>query len=515
MSTFDSITMKSHVLEKCRQILQDLVTVTLMEHQVKGVLWMKNMEESEYYGGILADDMGLGKTLQAIVASVMNDHKTTLVICPKSLVINWKNEIQEKLTVPFKVGIYSGTERHLMKVNKYDFVIATYGTVERDYSKFYDKSPLFKHVWKRIILDESQFIKNENSNTTQAVTELNANYRWCLSGTPVQNNLNELFATTKFLQVPGWCRKDDFDENMSTSYVSEVMDKISLRRTKAILDLPKKTVTEVECILSSEERATYDASHAKFSRLFNMFCAQQRRANQECETGENLLGQEPVRQSVSFAQILRKFTLLRQCCNDSNMVKSAGNPTEDSDNCAPSSKTNAIMDLITKIRLGDSETPEQPQSKVIVFTQFLWMIKQVYKECTSRSIGALTFTGCMTGKRRDDTLKKFERDDSIQVIIMSTKCANVGLNITSANWVIIVEPWWNPFVDEQAMDRAHRLGQNRPVRVVKLFVANSIEEKIMMMQKTKREMVKDLWIQEGNTRSSSPSMMQNIKSILA
>ena len=461
--------------KKIRQGFASVVKVNLLDHQIDGVIWMRNMENSAFMGGVLADDMGLGKTLQMLVTMVLNGYHQTLVVCPLAVVQNWKREIKDRLDLPIKIAIYRGKSRHVMDLADYNIVITTYATLSLEPMD----GQLMTNDWHRVVLDESQMIKNHETKCARAVCNLEATYRWCLSGTPVQNNLDELFSTTKFLRIPNYSTKSDFDDSMEISSANELMKQISLRRTKDILSLPRKRVHEYPCHMVKEETNVYNAYMAQVRRL----CFMQRKAEEENSLEEDT-------RPPSMASILAKLTKLRQGCNHVKHLYGEKDHVPDWVSTHTSSKQEAIVKLVKKLVAR--------KRQVIVFSYFLSMVNNLVQDLETSSHTVKKYTGAMVHKKREQVLEEF-RNGNIQVLVMSTTCANVGINLTQASAVVLVEPWWNPFVDDQAMDRAHRIGQIRNVDVFKCFVPNTIDDRIMILQKVKRELVEDLWADPTTT----------------
>lgn len=435
---------------------------------------MIKQELSLHKGGLLADDMGLGKTLQALVLSRLNGQGTTLFVVPTSLLQQWITEAKEKLADNVRILKYHGASKSNVAFEDYDFVVTTYGTLSSEFVPEEDNNKqvrrpraekricrekcgaLLKFKWLRVVLDESQYIKSMSSLRNISVRALLSTYRWCLSGTPVQNNMNELFATTRFLRI-----------NISRSQLNccrELMKTFALRRTKNdVLTLPAKSVTRLECNMTDAELKYYKA-----------LCEEDSEAIADMVANGTIWGNL----HVLLVMLLRR----RQCCDDLRMV---GGKFE-----GPTGKQQAIVKKVGEIYAGTAETND----KILVFSFFRDMIGQVQQQLESQNIKSLTFTGDMTMVQRQQCIARFRSSTDIRVLILSTQCANVGLNLTCANHVILSEPWWNPFVHDQAIDRVHRMGQTKTVQAYECCVMDTIEDLIFSQyHSTKRHLVSSMW----------------------
>lgn len=479
----------SRDIARFRDVLGGVLTVRLMDHQVEGVLWMKSMEDSHFCGGGLADDMGLGKTLQTIVTCIANGVSPTLIVCPNALTTNWVNEFTSKLNIPLRIGVYHGVERRSMDLDDYDVVVTTYRTLVVDHIKHTTTpSSLINHAWRRVVLDESQNIKNCTTKVAHAVFALSSTFRWCLSGTPVQNDLEELFSTVHFLRVEGYSRRSVFvDKVLFGADLHALVNALFLRRHKErVLRLRSKTIIEHECPMTDEEYQAYKKVEGGSNKLFT------KPTSTLAPDGEDGLVDDVVPNVIpagnSGAGAFAKLTALRTACNDA--LGAVG---------TLSSKQQGVVDL-ARAFVGGGE-------KVLVFSQYLDMIGALRNAFTERDVPCFVLTGASnTTKKRDAILASFKGLDGGAVLIMQTMVGSVGLNLTQANKVILVEPWWNPFVDDQAMDRAHRIGQQREVTVYKFFTPKTIEERIIALQKKKRDMVDSMWVKASGGNSRRPKL---------
>lgn len=460
-----------------------------MDHQVDGILWMCRMEKSPYKGGGLADDMGLGKTLQTIMCSVMNGVHGTLIVCPNALTSGWLAEF-DKLDITIKRTLYHGQSRNDIQLDDYHVVVTTYGTLVAEHKRPAGESVLMARTWNRVVLDESQTMKNYTTRVATACFALKSNYRWCLSGTPVQNKLLELYSVTRFLQVP---RYSDFDffyvEVELKGNTKDVVDAIFLRREKETTlrtTLPQKRIVDFPCPISKLEKDAYSVMQKKILRYKYTWENKRRRL-------------EPVEQARRKKRdeyiILQLLHSLRLACNDLRLVKDKRLvplelPTEETElpEDTPASKTIAVTNLAVElVRRG---------KKVLIFSQYLGMISQIRKHINIKTPNTpiWSLSGSQnTPRKRDPIINGFKNCNTGAILILQTMVGSVGLNLTQASRVILVEPWWNPFVDEQAMDRVYRIGQQQDVVIYRCYIPSTIEEHIFEVQKEKREMVKQMW----------------------
>jgi SNF2 family DNA or RNA helicase len=476
-------------INNLKPILSHCLTVDLMNHQVEGITWMKSMEKSSYSGGGLADDMGLGKTLQTIVTCVLNGVNSTLIVCPNALTSNWVQEFASKLNVNVKVVVFQGQRRNKISLDDYNVVITTYGTLLVEHGLGV-ASPLFSRHWHRVVLDESQHIKNYECKTAKATFALNSTYRWCISGTPVQNNMEELYASLKFLRIPNYEQHEYFMNNIifndDIHAASSLVDILFLRRYKSkILRLKPKKIIEYPCPMSDEERKLYAKLNWRLRTIIP--------PRVSTTTSD---GQPPPRPQPrsSWSQI----QTLRMACNNVRISVSRfdKNVEEETVESIVSSKEYSVSQLV--------ETLVSNGEKVLVFSSFLRNISRLSSLLEKSNIVTFVLTGSQnTRTKRDAVITSFKQAPKACALVMQTTVGSVGLNLTEATSVIIVEPWWNPFVDEQAMDRAYRIGQKHQVKVFKCFTPNTIEERIIALQEQKKIVVDDLWNGGGSNLGSN------------
>ena len=448
------------------------LNATLRDYQKYGYKWLKYLTDNRL-GACLADDMGLGKTLQAI-ALISKNHeekkKRTMVIMPKSLIFNWESEIK-KFAPNLKIAVYYGINRELSILKKADVVLTTYGTIRNDIEN------LLKEKFDLLVLDESQNIKNINSQTTKAVLLLNAEKRVALSGTPVENNLLELYSLFRFLNPEMFGTVQSFTNNYiipiqkysDTSTIEELRKKIYpflLRRVKkeVLADLPDKIEKLVYVDMNEEHRKYYEEKRRYYYSLL-----------------EN---------NTSSQGNFDKFFVL-QAINELRHIVSS--PELDNNKIISSKKEVLIENVIEAI---------ENNHKVLIFVNYLSSIESICNSLKENKIKFLKMTG--QTKDRQSLVDKFQSDDRYKVFVMTLKTGGVGLNLVSADTIFIYDPWWNKTVENQAIDRAYRLGQDKTVFAYKMIMRNTIEEKILKLQEIKDKLLDDL-ISEDNLSTKNLS----------
>ncbi|QLQ82128.1 hypothetical protein HG537_0G03830 [Torulaspora globosa] len=651
------------------------LTVNLLKHQRIGLQWLLKVEGSKKKGGILADDMGLGKTVQAIALMIAHRSKdetckTNLIVAPVSILRSWQGEIETKIkkTAKFKSFIYGGAGGN--KVNnwntlaKYDAILVSYqtlaiefkrhwplklGEIGKDYPNIENVeamnslkqgneywSPFFRNesTFYRVILDEGQNIKNKNTKAAKACCTISSKYRWVLSGTPIQNNMGELYSLIKFLRIPPYHREERFNadigrplgNNKNNDYDSEdrkrtmkkvrvLLKAIMLRRSKTdkidgkgILELPAKDVEIEEAQLEGEEEAFYSNLEQKNQKLAKRILEKKIRGGysnvltlllrlrQACCHPELVIAGEKKAEDtkvangksfendwlrlyrriramsrdqrevvVSSIDLMTCFWCLEQLEPESSSVltgcghllcdacvepfveeaaslpnalhtekgilrlpcKKCQNRTLETDvvsyrlydqvinqsftermlfaeyqremerqkskaqnmyfpdlkTLKPSTKMRQCINVIQKV-MEKSDT-----EKILVFSQFTTFFDIFEHFLTQLKVPFLRYTGALNAQQRSDVINRFYREEDKRVLLISMKAGNSGLTLTCANHVVIVDPFWNPYVEEQAQDRCHRISQTKEVHVHKLFIKNSVEDRIAELQKRKREMV--------------------------
>ena len=441
----------------------------LRPYQVAGYHWLNYLTEVGW-GGILADDMGLGKTIQALSSLQRfrdnNESMTAIVVCPTTLMFNWENEIK-KFTPKLTYRIHHGGERIRDKkiFVDHDVIITTYGTLRSDI-KF-----MLEINFDYIVLDESQAIKNPQSKVTKAACLLNAKNRLCMSGTPLQNNTFDIYAQMNFLN-PGMLGSveyfrnefatpiDKFGEREHKEHLKKLLFPFILRRTKEQVakDLPEKTETILFCEMEEEQRNIYDAYRNDYR--------------------DKILGVIK-EQGIQKSQltILQGLMKLRQICDSPAIM----NESEQMPNV--SVKLDELSREITE-NIGNH--------KALVFSQFLGMLGLIREKLTALGVKFEYFDGSTSAVDREKAIQSFQKNDEVRVFLISLKAGGVGLNLTAADYVYIVDPWWNPAVEQQAIDRTHRIGQTKNIFAYRMICKDTIEDKILQLQDKKRALAKDL-----------------------
>jgi SNF2 family DNA or RNA helicase len=452
--------------------LSDEIKASLRPYQQSGFHWLQALDELGW-GGCLADDMGLGKTLQTISFLQYLKEKypgsTQLVVCPTSLIFNWENEIQ-KFCPSLKFYTHYGLQREFNEKHfaEYDVVLTTYGVVRNDLEH------LTAFLWQYIILDESQAIKNPEARVTKAVQQLHAVNRVILSGTPIQNNTSDLYSQFNFLN-PGLLGSREFfnrefanpidkqGNQEKTQHLKKMIHPFTLRRTKEQVakDLPDKTVTVLWCTMEAEQRKIYNAYRDSYRN-----------------TLLKKIDEEGIGKSGMY--VLEGLLRLRQICDHPALVE----------------KDNESFRSAVKIEELTREMQENAGNhKFLVFSQFTEMLQLIKQSFETAGISHCYLDGSTSMPKRKEQVEQFQEDESIKAFLISLKAGGVGLNLTVADYVYLVDPWWNPAAEQQAIDRAHRIGQKRKVFAYKMICKDSVEEKILKLQEKKKMLADDL-IQE-------------------
>ncbi|KAG0695773.1 SNF2 family N-terminal domain-containing protein [Suillus ampliporus] len=585
--------------------------VTLLPFQQESLFWMRKQENGPWHGGMLADEMGMGKTIQMISLFVSDLKRPNLVVAPTVAIMQWRNEINTH-TDGINVLVWHGASRlnNPKELQKYDVVLTTYAVLESCFRKqqsgfkrkgliVKELSPLHQIKWNRIILDEAHNIKERQSNTAKASFELESNYKWCLSGTPLQNRVGELYSLVRFLGGDPFsyyfCKKCDcrslhwrftdkrhcddcghspmqhtcFWNNEILTPIQKhgvegpgkvafkklriLLDRMMLRRTKIQraddLDLPPRMVIVRRDYFSPEEKELYLSLFSDAKRQFstyvdsgtvlnnysNIFSLLTRLRQMACHpdlvlrsktNGNQFLGSDEAGEATicRLCSDIAEDAIQAKCHHifDRECMKqylsTAGEMTPDCPVChlaltidleAPaleleanipsarqgmlgrlnletwrsSSKIEALVEELSNLRLQDHTT------KSIVFSQFVNFLDLIAFRLQKAGFSICRLEGTMTPQARDATIQHFMNNVGVTVFLVSLKAGGVALNLTEASRVYLMDSWWNPAVEYQAMDRIHRLGQHRPVQAFKLVVEDSIERRIVQLQEKKSAMV--------------------------
>lgn len=442
----------------------------LRDYQHDGLNWL-NFLDGFNFGGCLADDMGLGKTLQ-IIAFILSQrekrgHATNLVVVPTSLLFNWQEEIS-RFAPSIKVVLHYGSERpkSIAHFSDYEVVLTSYGMLLSDIR--FLKTFSFNYIF----LDESQTIKNPNSERYKAARLLQSRNRIVLTGTPVENSTFDLYSQLSFA-CPGLLGSkqhfkdiyaipiDKFEFSKRAMELQQKIKPFILRRTKKQVakELPEKTETVIYCEMNTEQRKIYDA----YEKELREFIA----ANDDDDLNKNSI------------HVLTGLTRLRQICNSPVLIKEGYSGEH-------SVKIEILMEQI----LGKSK-----DHKILVFSQFVGMLDLLKPELERHGIPFEYLTG--QTKDRGKKVANFQENDDIRVFLISLKAGGVGLNLTQADYIYLIDPWWNPATENQAIDRSYRIGQTKNVIAVRMICSNTVEEKILTLQKKKKLLAENLLKTDG------------------
>ncbi|TFK51301.1 hypothetical protein OE88DRAFT_1659198 [Heliocybe sulcata] len=519
---------KYRVLKELETVKGFAPGVKLLPHQNHARQWMAHRETGKRRGGIIADDMGTGKTIQALVRIVdaratVEDKKegwsgATLIVCPVALKNQWIREAA-RFAPGLRVLEHHEKQRHDPKIlMSADIVVTTYGIVR---SK--TETALFGVRWLRIILDEAHEIRNRATQTAKACWELQSKFRWCMTGTPIQNKVEDLYPLFHFLGVLPLSEWDSFNEMLARPlrrgisgraiqqlhvYLNGVMirrKKDTLINGRPIVTLPPRTVNLVTCPFTSAERRFYDTVEAWITnQVWEMVLAGEIRYNyihvltwllrlrQACDhprlfynedehneaeaepEARALLDEVDVSDAAVGAAGWRRPSKLPARVKDPKVLVTQKAVPD-------SAKIRAIVRLLSRIheRSGGTE-------KTIVYSQWTTMLDLIEPFLDDQDIRYIRYDGKMSSKKRTDAINTLATDSDITVALVSLKAGGIGLNLTMCNNVILTDPWWNPATEEQAFDRVHRLGQELPVHVYKLTTEDTIEGRILELQEKKR-----------------------------
>ncbi len=447
----------------------------LRPYQLEGLSWLQYLREHEL-SGILADDMGLGKTAQALAHLLLEKHsgrmdRPSLVVLPTSLIFNWKREAQRFAPQLTMLSLHGKARaEHFQAIPKYDVILTTYPLLWRD------EEALAEHEYHLLILDEAQTVKNVSSQAAQVVRKLSARHRLCLTGTPLENHLGELWAQFDFL-LPGLLGEareftkiwrtpiEKYGNKSRRDLLARRVKPFILRRRKEDVaqELPPKTFIIRTVELEGGQRDLYETVRIAMDQRVR----------------EEVAAKGFARSHIIILDALLK---LRQVCCDPRLLKLTS---------ARRVKERAKLDLLMEM------LPELVSEgrRILVFSQFTSMLELMEEELANEKLGYVKLTG--DTQNREEVVRRFQ-DGEVPIFLISLKAGGVGLNLTAADTVIHYDPWWNPAVENQATDRAHRLGQTKNVFVYKLVVAGSIEEKILALQEKKAELAAGILSEDVN-----------------
>lgn len=443
------------------------VAATVRPYQVVGYRWLRFLFENNL-GACLADDMGLGKTIQAIIflQTIIDKVDKVLIVCPVSIILNWQHEIQKFSDL--KVDVYYGDGREIRKESK--IILTSYGLMKKE--AFDSLSQIDFDV---LILDEVQNLKNIRSVGANAARLLKAKFRVCLTGTPVENDLAEFYNIID-LSIPGIWGDLQFIKTTSSKksrlLAKKVVRPFVLRRTKAqvLNDLPEKIENHVFLELSDQEKTYYAAN------LLNI---------------KNRL--QAVGTNKKYGEILKGLLELRQLCLWQKQ---------------PEFMSTKIDFLLENLELILNEG-----HKVLVFSQFTTYLDLIQDKIIERAWNYARIDGSQSMKTRQDQVEKFQNGNA-KVFLISLKAGGVGLNLTAASYIFLMDPWWNPAVENQAIDRAHRIGQKNKLTVYRPIIKDSVEEKVLLLQQAKKELFNDLMSTDDNEFFTGRLTMDDFQALL-
>lgn len=440
----------------------------LRDYQKAGYNWLHFLDEFRW-GGILADDMGLGKTIQVLAFLLKKSRqvkKASLIVLPTTLLFNWEKEIS-KFTPDLSYLFHYGTNRKkdTKEFKNYNLILTTYGTLTRDIEI------LRKYNFNYVILDESQAIKNPMSQRFKAVSLLKADNKLAMTGTPIENNTFDLYAQMDFLN-PGFLGSqrqfkenysDAIDREQNPEIAAELQNLINpfiLRRTKeqVATELPPKTEDYLYCEMEDEQRKVYETFKNDYRK----------RLLEQIETEG--MGKAKI-------AVLEGLTKLRQICDSPEILPGKENYGNESIK---------VKELIRHIK------NKTGKHKILMFSQFVKMLSVLKRELKKEKIEFEYLDGQSSKRQREESVEHFQTDDACRVFLISLKAGGTGINLTAADYVYIIDPWWNPAVENQAIDRCYRIGQDKKVIAYRMICKNTIEEKIMKYQAKKQKIASDI-----------------------
>lgn len=451
----DDISNKLMTLSNVDYEVPESINATLRGYQITGFRWLKTL--SHYgFGGILADEMGLGKTIQTITFLMSEREKKTLIVTPTSLIYNWEKEFK-KFAPSMKILILHGLKEErveLMKsIQDYDVILTTYGILRNDFEEY--KKLNFNYC----IIDEGQNIKNPLSQNSEAVKEINAEVKFALTGTPLENNLLELWSIFDFI-MPGYLYSNGVFQKkfMGKTREGEMDDLRRLIKPFILRRLKKDVMKELP---DKIEKKFYVEMTDEQKKVYTTYVKEIRRLMKEKDFGGNKI------------TIFSYLTKLRELCLDPSVLVNGYE--------GGSGKMNVSLDIIKENIKEDR--------KVLLFSQFTSVLKNIGKMLSKNGIQYYYLDGSTKPEERIELVNKFNTGTDKKVFLISLKAGGTGLNLTSANVVVHFDPWWNPAVEDQATDRAHRFGQKNVVQVIKLIAEGSVEDKIITLQEDKKELI--------------------------
>ena len=430
----------------------DNLKANLRDYQVEGFEFFNTLSNYNF-GGILADEMGLGKTVQTLAFLLSQKDKKSIVITPTSLIFNWKSEF-EKFTPDIKLGIAYGSkiqrEKILENYNDYDVILTSYGTYKNDIEKYENIN------FDYCIIDEAQNIKNPNSIITKAIKKINANVKFALTGTPIENSLIELWSIFDFV-MPGYLYNKKKFENIfvnndkNQEQLKSLIKPLMLRRTK------KEVINELPDKIEHKYYVELDKEHKRAYKSFVNLIKRRILENNE----DNIT-------AFSYLTKLRQLSIAPEIIVKNYKGKN--------------SKLEILINIIK----------QEKDRKILVFSQFTKVLKIIEQRLEKEGISYSYLDGKTDAKDRLKLVEEFNSSDKKRVFLISLKAGGTGLNLTSASMVVHFDPWFNPASEDQASDRAHRIGQKNVVDIIKLISKDTVEEKVVALQDYKKDIIEDV-----------------------
>lgn len=447
----DNVIKKYDKLNKNMEIPKNL-NATLRDYQVEGFEFLKTLANYGF-GGILADEMGLGKTVQTLVFLLSEQNKKSMVVTPTALIYNWKSEF-ERFTPNIKVALVYGDREKRKKIlenrEDYDVILTTYGTYKNDIKQYENLE------FDYLVIDEAQNIKNPNSDTTKSIKKIKAKSKFALTGTPIENNLLELWSIFDFV-MPGYLyTKDKFEkifvnDDKNIEALKNMIKPFILRRRK------KDVIDELPDKIEQKFYVELDKEHKKVYKAF-----------------VSLLKRQIVENGADNMTLFANLTKLRMLSISPEVVVKNYRGK------------NSKLEMLVKI------IQSSKNRKILVFSQFTKILGVISDRLKKENISFSYLDGKTDAKRRLELVEDFNEDESKKVFLISLKAGGTGLNLTSASMVIHFDPWFNPAVEDQASDRAHRIGQKNIVDVIKLISKGTVEEKVVAIKEYKKELADDV-----------------------
>ena len=478
-----------HIVKDFDFNVSPMLKAELRPYQIEGAKWLI-LHQINHLGACLADDMGLGKTVQTISSLLyfkdqqkeINSENSTihaLLILPSSLVFNWEAEIN-KFAPELKIYSYVGSKRNADELLAFDIVLSSYHIVSRDLE-------ILKSVhWNFIVLDEAHYIKNRNSKVYQSLSQLNGVHKISLSGTPIENSLSDLYTQMHFINPQSLGSESFFKKNFQQPIekeknesqlkrLREIVEPFLLRRTRSevLPDLPELEEQIFYCTMSENQNSIYEETKS-FVR------------NQILQIVDQLNSEK--------LKVINMLMKLRQIANHPLLI----DKNTESDSGKFTDVCNAIDNIV------------QTRQKVLIFSSFTSHIQLYLQYCKDNGYLYSLLTGETATKQRAQEVNQFQKNPDCHLFFISLKAGGVGLNLTSAQYVFILDPWWNPFAEQQAIARAHRMGQQNKVSVIRYISKNSIEEKILHLQQRKKQLSQQLLDSETEIELNEEEIMEMI-----